>query len=105
MKVEKLEGPTVVLTFLGIVLDTQKLEIRLPSDKLEELGKLVVEWKGKGACTKRDLLSLIGKLAHATKVVTAGRAFLHRMIDTSMSVKKLHHHIKLTSDFHSDLAW
>ena len=105
LKVEKLEGPTVVLTFLGIVLDTLRLVIRLPNDKLEELKKLVAEWKGKGVCTKRELLSLIGKLAHATKVVTAGRTFLRRMIDTSMSVKKLHHHIKLTADFHSDLAW
>ena len=52
------------------------------------------------ACTKRELLGLIGKLAHAMKVVTSGRTFLRRMIDTSMSVKKLHHHIKLTSEFH-----
>ena len=27
------------------------------------------------------------------------------MIDTAMSVKCLNHHIKLTSEFHSDLAW
>lgn len=56
-------------------------------------------------CTKRELLSLILKLAHATKVVMASRTFLRRMIDTSISVKKLHCHIKLTAEFHSDLAW
>ena len=51
------------------------------------------------------MLSLIGKLVHATKVVVAGRTFLHRMIDTAMSVKHLDHHIKLRAEFQSDLAW
>lgn len=105
LKVEKLEGPTMVLIFLGIILDTLKLEIRLPTDKLEELKKLIMEWKRKQSCTKRELLCLIGKLSHATKVVTAGRTFLRRMIDTSMSVQRLNHHIKLPPEFHSDLAW
>ena len=45
-----------------------------------------------------------GKLSHATKVVIAGWTFLRRMIDTS-SVQKLNHHIKLTPEFRSDLAW
>jgi hypothetical protein len=105
LKVEKLEGPTMVLTFLGIVLDTQKLEMRLPPHKLEELKELIREWKGKQSCTKRELLCLIGKLSHATKVVTAGRTFLRRMIDTAMSVQRLNHHIRLNPEFHSDLAW
>ena len=105
LKMEKLEGPTVVLIFLGIILDTLKLEIRLPDDKLEELKEALSEWKRKRSCTKRELLRLIGKLSHATKVVTAGRTFLRRMIDTAMSVKRLNHHISLTQEFHSDLAW
>ena len=104
LKVEKLEGPTMVLILLGIVLDTPKLEIRLPSDKMEELKKLISEWKSKRSCTKRELLCLIGKLSRATKVVMAGRTFLRRMIDTSMSVQRLNH-ITLTPEFHSDLAW
>ena len=33
----KLEGPANTLTFLGILLDTLKLEIRLPDDKLSRL--------------------------------------------------------------------
>ena len=55
----KLEGPAAVLTFLGILLDTVRFEIRLPEDKLVRLRALLSEWQGKKACTKRQLLSLI----------------------------------------------
>ena len=31
---DKLEGPSTSLSFLGIILDTSRMEIRLPADKL-----------------------------------------------------------------------
>ena len=34
---EKLEGPTMVIIFLGILLDATKMELRLPQDKVEAL--------------------------------------------------------------------
>ena len=37
-------------------------------------------------CKKRELLSLIGQLNHACRVVRAGRTFLRRMIDLSESL-------------------
>ena len=72
LKREKIEGPSAVLTFLGIALDTEHREIRLPEQKLEELKALIRLWKSKKACRKRELLSLVGKLSHACKVVHPG---------------------------------
>ena len=66
---------------------------------------LIAEWRQKSSCTKWELLQLIGKLAHTTKVVVPGRTFLRRMIDTSTLVKHLDHYIKLCAGFHSDLVW
>ena len=57
------------------------------------------------SCTKRELLSLIGQLQHACKVVRYGRAFLRRMITLSTSVRELHHHVRLNTSFRSDLQW
>ena len=37
---------------------------------------------------KRDLLSLIGKLSHAAKIILPGRTFLRRMIDTASKAKQ-----------------
>ena len=56
-------------------------------------------------CIKRELLSLIGKLLFTCKVVPAGRSFLHRLIDLSMTVKHLHHHIRISRDAQLDLVW
>lgn len=41
LKWQKLEGPATVLGFLGILLDTQRMEMRLPQEKLKELKLLI----------------------------------------------------------------
>ena len=76
LKEEKVEGPATSLIFLGIQLDTLSMEMRLPDAKLKELQDLLVAWSTKRAVKKRDLLSLIGKLSHAAKIIFPGRIFL-----------------------------
>ena len=96
----------MVLTFLGILLDTVAMQMRLPPEKLEELRVLILKWETYRCCRKRQLLSLIGKLAHAAKVVKPRRIFLrHIMIDTATKAKRLDLWIHLRKEFHSDLAW
>ncbi len=105
LKAHKIEGPNSCLTFLGIEINTVRGEISLPRRKVEELEELIAQWEHRRACKKRTLLSLIGKLAHACKVVTPGRTFLRRMIDTSCKARHPDHWVKLKSEFCSDLAW
>ena len=101
----KIVGPTTRLVFLGIELDTVAMEARLPAEKLSRLRSSIFTWQGRKSCTKRELLSLIGELQHASSVVTPGRTFLRRMIQTSTIGKKPYHHIRLGREFRSDLAW
>ena len=61
----KIEGPSTVLTFLGIELDSFHLTARLTYEKLERLTSILQEWTDRKRCTKRELLSLIGTLQHA----------------------------------------
>ena len=77
----KEDGPATVITFLGIEVDMVEGVLRLPQGKLAEMMALVKEWRGMKSCRKRDLLSIIGSLSHACKVVRAGRSFLRRLID------------------------
>ena len=102
---EKLEGPTTVLTFLGIEMDTQNSTLRLPRDKVQELKSLIATWSQRKSCTKRDLQSLVGKLQHACKVVRPGRSFLCRMFELLRGTAKKQHFIRLNRSFHSDLRW
>ena len=102
---EKTEASTTSLTFLGIHLDTDLLEARLPDDKLAELRDLLVMFSGLPSCTKRDLLSLLGKLNFAASVVVAGRTFMRRLWDATLAVPELHHRITLSESCRADLAW
>ena len=53
---DKLEGPYTSITFLGIVIDTSKFEIRLPEDKLQRTRQEVASWLGRNKATKREIL-------------------------------------------------
>ena len=78
---DKLEGLSTCITFLGIEIGTVVGEIRLPEVKVVELQKLIRTWLGRRSCSKQDLQSLIGKVQHACKVVCPGRTFLRRMFE------------------------
>ena len=105
ISVHKTEGPSVVLIFLGVELDTQKMEVRLPREKLWRLKREIRKWQDRRACSKRELLSLVGQLQHACCVVKPGRSFLRRMIDLSTTVREMHYMIRLNEGFRSDLRW
>ena len=62
---EKVVGPKHVITYLGIEIDSLKMELRLPAEKIREISEILVHFRNKKKCTKRELLSLIGKLSFA----------------------------------------
>ena len=105
LALEKVEGPSQCLTFLGITLDTKHMEARLPSDKLLCIRNQLSAWLIRKKATKRDILSLVGLLQHACKVVRPGRSFVSRMYITAAKLKHLSHYTRLIKDFRSDLYW
>jgi hypothetical protein len=102
---EKLEGPVTSLVFLGFTLDTRLLEVRLPAVKLKELQDLLHQWCGRKVCTRKELESLTGKLAHAARVVRPGKTFMGRMFRLLGGVRQAHHRVRLNLSFRSDLQW
>ncbi|XP_078333005.1 uncharacterized protein LOC144625574 [Crassostrea virginica] len=106
IKSEKTVYPTTTLTFLGLELDTVKFEVRLPSDKLEELKSKIQSFQNKRTATLLQLQSLIGSLNFACAVVPPGRAFLRRIIDLTRGLQKPGHHRNLNKEARADLqAW
>ena len=102
---EKVDGPATTLGFLGLLLDSVRQEIRLSPTKLAELLKELSQWAARKSTTKRDILSLIGKLSFAARAVPAGRLFLRRLIFLSTTVSRLHHHIRLDRDARAGIDW
>ena len=101
----KTAGPTQQLTYLGIEIDAAAQVVRLPQVKLAALLVLLAAWRGRKKCTKRELLSLIGSLSFAAKVVQPGRIFLRRLIELSTSVRSLHHFVTINAEAQADIAW
>ena len=105
VKLTKVEGPSTNITFLGIVINTVTMTASISSERKQELLSALQSMIERRKCTKQQLLSLIGKLSFACKVVPAGRIFLRRLIDLSCSVSRIHHHIRLTKEAHLDMYW
>ena len=106
LAIQKVEGPTPCLDFLGITLDdTTCMEARLPDDKLTRVYHTVSNWLDKRNATKREILSLVGLLQHAAKVVHPGRIFVCRMYNVAAEVQEMDHYTRLNKDFRSDLHW
>lgn len=62
------------------MIDSDKGELHLLQEKLSQLQELIEQWRGCKACRKRELLSLIGSLSHACKVIWADHIFLIHVV-------------------------
>ena len=93
------------LTFLGIEIDSVRLELRLPSEKLRRLRVLILEWSNKRSASKHQLQCFIGHLSHAASVVKPGRVFTRELIRTVGVPKRSFHLVRLNMHCRADIAW
>lgn len=94
------EGTSV--EFLGIQFDSEKMEVRLPPDKLERARKSVKALLNRRSIPHDELESAVGLLSFSAKVVVPGRAFLRRLY-SALSKKRGYYHI--TAAIAADLRW
>ena len=99
----KTVGPCQTITFLGIEICTQTMQVRLPSDKLHRYSQLIQDQLDKPKTTLQHMQQLIGCLHFSTSVITVGRPFIRRLIDTTKGLTKPYHHIHLNKDIRQDL--
>ena len=76
---DKCEGPTPVLTFLGIELDCVNLEARLPQVKISKAINLIQSFLQSPRQRYSRLESLHGFLNHCAEIIPAGKAFLRSL--------------------------
>ena len=74
MRQKKTVGPSNILTFAGIELDSLRMEALLPLDKTEKCNVIVSAFLRK-KFTLREIQSLTGLLNFARSVLVPGRAF------------------------------
>lgn len=101
----KVVDPTTCITFLGIELDSVKMALRLPEEKLLALKEELQGSLGRNRFTKRQLQSLAGRLSWAASVVKGGRVFLRRIFNTIGALRHNAHRVRITSEVRKDLLW
>ncbi|XP_014880532.1 uncharacterized protein LOC106941895 [Poecilia latipinna] len=102
---EKTVGPSTELQFLGITLDSVKMVASLPADKLDRIRDISQSHLSSLAVSKRELLSLLGHLNFAMRIIPQGRSFISRLLDLANSVPGLQDQVVLDDGCRSDLAF
>ena len=74
---KKLVSPTTCINCLGILIDTKKFTLAIPSEKLQEIMTMCKSWIHKNSCIKCQLQSVLGSLLYVTKCVRSSRFFLN----------------------------
>ncbi len=100
---QKTVYPTQTLTFLGIKINTDTGTLSLPREKLIKLKAMLSLWHSSKAAPKRELLSHLGHLAHASTAIHPGRTFIRHLIEASTQATAPHHYIWLNR--HCLLWW
>lgn len=102
---DKVEGPVQTITFLGIQLDTVKMNLSLSHSRLNELKLDLQKFCQFSKVSKRQLQSLAGKLNWATQCIYGGRVFLRNIICKINSLHSPWHRTRITKPIREDLSW
>lgn len=102
---QKTVGPSTRLEFLGITLDSVLMQASLPQDKLSRIREGIKLWSAAVSISKRDILSLLGHLNFAMRIIPHGRSFVSRLLALASSVQNLKDIIVLDDGCRSDLRF
>lgn len=100
----KTDGPSTCIVFLGISIDSNLFEVRLP-EKLQLVYASIQAWSRRSACRRRELESFLGHLSHAATVIRQGRPFLRDLFQLLSGARHPHYFIRLTKGARADIMW
>ena len=86
---EKNLGPSTVLEFLGIIIDTVRLMIHLPERKKLQLQQIIAQLMSKKSATKQELQSLAGKYNTLQRLLNQAGASLGQLMNWWLLERRL----------------
>lgn len=100
---EKIINPCTRLRFLGIIIDVEKREISIPSEKITSFIQFISEVATKRVITKKTLQRLIGHINHMGKAVAPARLFMNRLLCALREQRT--RFIRMDGNLLSDIEW
>lgn len=98
---ENKEGPSLVLSFLSVEMDTLRLS-KLPMGKLDELQRRLGIFLCRNKATWNDFQVLLGHLNFTCKVVASSRTFSAPLYAATSKVSASHRFIRVTKELKED---
>lgn len=110
---KKTLGPSQSIHYLGLEIDSVRMELRVPDYKLtlvrDQITQFRSQFEARGSAPLRSVLSLTGRLGHISRAVHASRPFLRRLWDLCCGLdfahNTRHRHVTLPSSIWRDLDW
>lgn len=99
----KTVGPSPVMVFLGLELDTIQLQVRIPQEKLLKLKSVLLSLMKKKKATLKEFQSLLGLLNFCSRAIPSARAFNRRFYDAIIGLTKPLHHLRITKSIKEDI--
>jgi hypothetical protein len=100
---DKEQGPTTCLIFLGLEIDTLKMQIRIPGGKVSEICNILEHHLQKRTITLTSLQSIVGKLNFFSKAIPGSRAFIRRFYNAMQGNYQPYHHINISRPMKLDM--
>ena len=101
----KIEGPATIVTFLGVEIDSVRLELRLPLSKLTRVRRLLTTWHARRSGPLSEFESLVGHLSHVATVLRQGRVFLRHSYIALASARSRQQFVHINEIIRADLLW
>lgn len=99
-------GPVTRIEYLGLILDTETMQLELPNEKLVRIRAIISSFLNRISVKKIELLQLLGHLGFAARAIVVGRPFVSHLLSLAHSVPELHYHVYLNQESRRDLdAW
>lgn len=102
----KLQPPTQIVKYLGVIVDSISMELRLPEEKIIKMKSVLHDVRQLKSISRKKLESLTGVLAHCATVVRGGRLFCRRLYDLyKVMIKKSLSVIYVPVEVKKDIDW
>lgn len=96
----KIVPPASVVEYIGVIVDLERLQYRISPERLRATMELR-NWRRRHRASRRDLESIVGKLAWIAQLVPFARLFIHTM----RGLARAHHRVRITREMRLDLEW
>ena len=106
LPIAKFEGPAPELVFIGSGIDTVRMRVFVPRERVDYTNSLLRAWLRKQFAKEHEILSLAGQLSFISRVIRWGRPYIADLFALARkSASRGARHIRLPASLRVSIQW